>query len=219
VFSASMGIIDLDPDDREFLCRSFRNFSAISVREKDLFDVIRSFSDYPVEHTLDPVFLLTKEEWDKIIPGRIIKDKYILFYNLQGNKEAREIAEYFSSNLGYKIIELISVVRRAYSPANVRAFDGPENFLSLLKYAEYVITSSFHGVAFSIIFEKRFYACLSSNIHRVTSLLSLFGLENRLVKNYKEINLTDSINFKQISTLVNDEIRKSVDYLNNSISN
>ena len=219
VFSASMGIIDLDDSDKEFLSKSFRNFASISVREKELYETIKSFSDYPIRLTLDPVFLLTKEDWEHIIPVRLIEENYILFYNLQENDKAIEIVKYISSKLGYKIIEVIGVIRRPKYPSHIKLFEGPERFLSLLKYADFIVTSSFHGVALSIIFEKQFYACLSANIQRVASLLSIFDIENRLIKSVANVNLENSINYSHLTVLVNDEKKRSIEYLCNSINN
>ena len=216
-FSASMGIIDLEPEDKVFLSKSFKSFASISVREKDLFEVIKSFSDYPVINTLDPVFLLTKDDWDNIIPGRIIKEKYVFFYNLQENKEAREIAVYISSRLGYKLIEFVGVIRKIYYPAGIKAFEGPENFLSLLKYSDFVVTSSFHGVAFSIIFEKQFYACLPWNNQRVISLLNLFQVQDRFIKDVKDVNLTRFMDYKIITPIVKYEKEKTIEYLHYAI--
>lgn len=216
-FSASMGIIDLNADDITFLKSHLCNFNSISVRETDLLEKIKSFSDYPIIQTLDPVFLLEKEDWINMISKRIIKSKYILFYNLQGNQEAKKIAQYISECTEYQIVELIGGIFGTHFARNVRPIDGPNQFLTWIRHAEYIVTSSFHGVALSIIFEKQFYSCIPNNAKRVSSLLDLFSLSDRLINSIEEVDLTNSINYHKIKPELNREREKSILFLQNSI--
>ncbi|NLM67285.1 MAG: polysaccharide pyruvyl transferase family protein [Enterococcus sp.] len=217
-FSASMGEIEIDSKDVIFLNRSLKRFSAISVRENDLFNLVKDIAECPMEHTLDPVFLLGKKEWDDIIPQKLIKGKYLLFYNFLENAAILDIVEFISSKTGLIVIELIGKInKREYTP-NSRIYDGPENFLSLIKYADFIVTSSFHGVALSIIFEKQFYACLSYKVQRVFSLLSIFGIGERLIDSVQDINLQNLINYDDLSCFVKQERQKSIQFLCDNIS-
>ncbi|MDO9546667.1 MAG: polysaccharide pyruvyl transferase family protein [Pelolinea sp.] len=67
--------------------------------------------------------------------------------------------------------------------------DGPTEFLSLIEHAEFIVSSSFHGVAFLIIFKKQFYACLPTNHQRIASLLKILGIEDRLIRGAKDIRM------------------------------
>ena len=75
-----MGIIKGSEELRCFLTDALSNFSFIGVREKDLYDYIKPLVTCPLQHTIDPVFLLSKGEWLKIIPPNIIGRKYILMF-------------------------------------------------------------------------------------------------------------------------------------------
>lgn len=218
-FSASMGIIDLDLHDKLYLLKAFEKFAAISVREKDLYDTIKSFSTYPIIQTIDPVFLIDKQHWSGIASKKVFNKKFILFYNLHSDKESLEIAEYISSKLGYKIIELVNGIKYINSQGRIKGTCGPIEFLSLIENAEFVVTSSFHGVAVSIIFKKQFYACLMTNYQRVASLLSSLGIEDRLIRGKKDICLEQNINYTQISLLLDQEREKAINYLSSTLKN
>lgn len=218
-FSASMGIIDLNLENQSFLCQVFKRFAAISVREKDLKEAIKAFSTYPIEHTLDPVFLLDRYEWLRIASKKVFNRKYVLFYNLQGNKEAEEIVEYIGELLGLGIIELVIGVKQVNSRYTIKDMYGPREFISLIENAEYVISSSFHGVAFSILFQKQFYACLAENQGRVSSLLKILGIENRLISGTNDIDLSNSINYTQVMPILNRKRSRTINFLVHSIEN
>lgn len=211
-YAPSMGIIDLTQEDKARIKSWLGNFAALSVRESGLYEAIHDLTDKEITVVLDPVFLLSKEEWSKYCRP-IQKGKYILYYNLLPSKEGDRLVKQLKHKWGYKVVEVTgSVSAKKIKPRYVQTADAFD-FISLIKNAEFVVTSSFHGTAFSIIFEKQFYAIgFGKRVGRVESLLSLFGIGNRLIHN--ECCLPkEKIEYSKTSFLLNNQISKSKKFL------
>lgn len=170
---------------------------AISVRESSAKEKLSKYIDKPIFVAADPVLLLTKEEWEKVIEDKAPNNKpYIFTYFVGGIKqdEAQALA---------RVCEKLNMKCVTYSkkPTEKHIYkygftDGPLDFLARLRDAKLVITSSFHGVVLSIVFHKNFYYFLprSDRRSRVDSILNILGLTDRIIEtksDIKEINLHD----------------------------
>jgi hypothetical protein len=217
-YAASMGKIDLSNEDKTYLANAIQKFDSVSVRESNLVSILEDLSTKIIFQTLDPVFLLKKREWKSLVNKRPIKENYILLYNLQENIECIKIANQIQKYTGLKIIEIIGTAKQKDYSKNIKATAGPSDFIDLTWYATFVVTSSFHGVAFSIIFKKQFYTYLSSNSERVTSLLNTIKLMNRYVLHREDIDLSKSINYCDVDPFLENEIIFSSNYILNSIT-
>lgn len=180
-YAASMGNLPTDANDTKELTRYFQGLDRISVRESDLRDFILNLGLF-AEQTIDPVFLLSPSFWEKLAGNTpIVRHPYLLHYDLQrksfDDTSIRKIAAKHK-------LEIVKVYGTAFhSPReNERTTDGPYQFLNLVRYAELVATSSFHGIAFSLMFKKPFWASFLSRGGRATSLLESVGLKNRLLE-------------------------------------
>lgn len=163
----------------------------ISVRENSGANIIKELTGKDVAVVCDPVLLLTKQEWDALIPNRqIIDQKYIFAYFLGATKEYREKVTEFAKKQGLALVALHHLDQYVkadeafgdYAPYDV----GPDEFLNLLRNAEYVFTDSFHGSCFSILNHKRFltfnrYAENSriSKNTRIDTLMQTIGIDRR----------------------------------------
>ena len=131
---------------------------------------------------LDPVFLLTKNDWLSLFPdSRPIKEKYILVYHLFAESEGlTEFVLGESKKKGLKIVAINDRNRTNY--ANIQVNDaGPIEFIHLIANAEMVVADSFHATAFSIIFNKDFHVFYRfPNISRMEDLLNSLGIKDRL---------------------------------------
>lgn len=141
-------------------------------------------SDVPV--VIDPVFLLSSGEWEKIA---VLPDQkgYIFIYDLNGGQSLVDIARQIKQKTGLKIICLTLKVQRFY-PVDKQIYDcGPREFIGYIRQAEYVVTDSFHGTAFSIIFKKKFYTYVALNhmSSRIYTLLESLNLKDRIIENKK----------------------------------
>lgn len=219
-FSASMGVLDIKNDDESFIKNALSDFSAISVREKDLQCELNNrhlVTHLYVEQTLDPVFLLNKSRWEGFAPQRIISEPYLLFYDFQIDDETTHIVNSIAQQKNIKIVRITDgIVSDGFDKYYCRSA-GPLEFLSLMKYADFVFSSSFHGTAFSILFEKQFYVRQMFNCSRVKSLLEMCGCENRFVNSLTEVDLNQLIDYTKLNTKLYTNIHKTKLYLESAL--
>lgn len=202
-YAASMGVMEMDDVKLEFIQRHLGNFSAVSVREAKLAEIIRPIAHFSVYHVLDPVFLLTEEKWKTIVKrdrSDEVGGRYILFYHLLYSEEAIALVKSLSKKTGLKIVEINGGQKPMVFENGGKLSDGPLEFVSLLAKAEFVVSTSFHGVVFSIVFKKQFYALgMGNNSSRVQSLLNALNIGDRLVDNgFEEIDGKESIDFNSV---------------------
>ena len=218
-YAASMGIII--NGENEYISKHLNNFNNISVREENLKNFISPLSTSPISHVLDPAFLLSKDEWLKIkSPNLALPQKYILLYNLNYSKSARSLAEKIAKRYNLKIVELRGTATPFYSrQSDVYSDLGPEEFIYAFSEADYIVSTSFHGVVFSIIFEKQFISTgLKNNSDRVTGLLKLFGIENRYIQaGLENLEVTDEIDYFKLNKIKDAKVSESISFLKNSL--
>lgn len=215
-YGASMGIINLNEDDKKDIRKWLSSFSAVSVRESDLKLTLDSFCNIPITTVLDPTLLLSKEEWSKYCITPKIDVPYILLFNLMSSSAAIDMATSLSRKYGYKVVELTASVNYKKHGNNAVQTASPFEFIGWIKKAAFVVTSSFHGTAFSIIFERPFVSMgMKNNSGRVASLLKSLCIEDRLVSG---INMSeDEIDYTNVKDLLSHEREKSLTFLNHSI--
>lgn len=164
---------------------SISKIQLITVREKQLCDALgrRGIASKVV---CDPVFLLDKDKWKKIIRDMPqMRHKYVFLYYIdEGREQAAVIAKMIAASTKARVH-----YPRKYDKAALlhgyginRFSDGPLDFLNEIDQAEYIVSSSFHGAAFAILMEKEFVAVLHKKTgERVKNLLAYLGLEERIV--------------------------------------
>lgn len=214
-YAASMGIIN-QLDNSDFYNNALSNFNSISVREARSMSLLQPLTNTKIETVLDPTLLTDIEFWDKLAKETKINQKYILIYEIRTYSESMQIAKNIAKRINAIIIRVTSSLSWR-SEKNTYQCASPEQFLGLIKHAEYIITTSFHGTVFSILFNRPFFSLDFSNDSRIQSLLTILGLETRLVNSsinesfdelYKEQICWGTINLKLI-----EQREKSVKYL------
>lgn len=223
-YAASMGHVANDIQESDVIKKYIKNFKRISVRELDLQKLLYSNGVESAELVLDPVFLLNNKEWIKVIAKntkrRRVKEgeKYLLFYNLVKSKEASLLASKIAKKMNISIIELTGTINPFIFNNNLQNTAGPVDFLDLISSAEFVVSTSFHGVAFSIIFEKQFYSIgIGKKSSRVTNLLSSLDISNRYLDNSFNFNSTDMIDYRLVRKKLLNLVGASKCYLQSSI--
>lgn len=196
--------------DAEYIGKTLTQFKGVSVREESLAKLIYRISRITAETVLDPTFLLSKEEYLKIAVNPNRKN-YLCVYQVSASKNLKKIANFISKERNLDIIYV-----EASQVANSKSQSyGPKEVLGLLMYADVIVTSSFHGTAFSIINRKDFYSVFDSNSLRVQNLLRKFQLESRLILNIEDYSAFDAVAYDE--NLINDEINKSIRFLAQNI--
>lgn len=199
-YAASMGAIELTTDDKQTIEQLLKGFDYISVRENQLKDTIQPLTDKTIEVNIDPTLLLDKKRWESYCtPIPESKEKYILYYQMMSDKEADKLVQQLSKQTGFPIVELGATIGTYHKLPKYTKSASPFDFISLIRNAEYVVSTSFHGVAFSIIFEKQFFAIgMGNRSNRVQSLLSLLGIDERLINCIEEMNLLNRVDYAMV---------------------
>lgn len=180
-YAASFGIKEIPENKKSFYQKNLMEMGNISVREKTAASMIERLCDRKAEVVLDPVFLQTAEQWRKIMPVK--KEKGYIFVYMPGIHTI-ENAVNLARRKGLKIIYCsygISLRSPKKNVGDVRVSLGPDEFLSLLDGADYVVTGSFHATAFSLILQKKFFVEVPPTVgSRITDLLTTFDLCDRI---------------------------------------
>ena len=171
-------------------------YDALSMREQSGVDYLRS-KGLECELVVDPTLLLERRYYDSICRERLIKEPYILLFTWNGAKDATEIAKKIEKKTHAKPIYIVAPPRAMFSGVERKLDVGPCEFLSLIKYADYVVTNSFHGTVFSIIYEKKFVSVVSGHVDkRRESLMEHLGLTDHLMTNENfDMNAIEKTNY------------------------
>lgn len=182
-YAASIGMNSITEEHKKIYINYLKDFTFLSLRESTAVKMISNLMPAKhIHHNLDSVFLHDGKYWKKVAARRIVKDKYILIYTFKNFDLAYDIANGIGNNY-IKICISDELIKKRSDVRNIKAV-GPREFLSLINYAEYVITDSFHGTAFSIIFKKQFMAIpYEGTSSRIEDLLEYFDLEDHLYRN------------------------------------
>jgi len=176
--------------DTEQLKHYLSLIDRISVREKSAVKIIQSISPIKAEHVVDPTFLITQNEYPQT-PIKIPPKEYLLVYLISQNPEALNIANSISKKLKIPIINANSIKYSLKHPLRLT----PGQWISIFRSARYIVTDSFHGIAFSIIFQKDFTAVkltgrISDRATRLVELLQMIGLMDRFAENGSDENIS-----------------------------
>ena len=187
-YAASFGDSHFTPEAYDILDQRLQNFKAIGLRESAMLPYVSAHMSGPVQRVLDPTLLLTVADYAPITAAKLENRPYLLLYARRYNPEMSVYAEQLAKDNGWVIIE---ISLRAVNAKKHRMFyeAGVEEFLSLVKHAACVVTNSYHGIIFSIQFQRDFYAFSREQCDtKITELLELLGLADRLIRPGKKPN-------------------------------
>lgn len=155
-YAASFGDTDFNKIDKKALQAKLRNFRYIALRESQFLDFARESTEVKVEQVIDPTLLLTANDYDAIVVPRQIDEPYILLYSRRFNPAMTAYADRLSKERSVKVVDIS--LSSSNPNGHIMRYDaGVEEFLSLVKHAECVVTNSYHGILFSIIYKRPFY--------------------------------------------------------------
>lgn len=214
-YAASLATDKIYDGYEGFIKSNVDNINYIGIRERSGVELLKSIGINNAQHVMDPAFLLSKEQWNKVSKGDF-NESYVLVYDFDSDVLVKKLALKIAREKGYKIY---TVNPGKFDFAD-RRFDfvGPDTFISLIRDAKVVISNSFHAVVFSLIFNTDFYITMRKeaiNI-RMSDLLDSLSMKDRLVFDVDAIDLDTpkTFNEKKLSYLT----QLSKDFLNKSIS-
>lgn len=220
-FSSSFGMTSLPEDYKQYVKEQLSKYKAISVREQSAKELLAGMN-IKATHVLDPTFMLNKEEWKRFASKRIVKEKYLfvyLPYNIKDKDLVYQTVRMISDNKGLKVVSYSdNIIRDKYADKTIYLVN-PGDVLSLILYADYVVTNSFHGTAFSINLNKQFWVYMPSMFStRITSILQKCGINDRLLDRVISYNQMESkIDYTEINAILEKERMKALEFLNNAL--
>lgn len=228
-YAASFGVSNWEFTKKQtkYFSKLIKLFNAVSVREDSAVDLCNKYFNIDAVHLLDPTMLLDKEIYTSLLDKQAINQttRKLFAYILDQSDEKSQIIKQISRKYDLQPFSIM--------PQNV--FSDPErktikdciippvyDWLKSFIDAQFVITDSFHGTVFSILFNKPFLS-IANNIRGLTrfiSLLKLFELEDRLIFSYED-NIIDNIkeiDWNRVNYILGQEKDKSIKFLNNHLN-
>ena len=219
-YAASVGKKDLDDVEASEISSLLNKLDYLSVREYDARDALLKVCDRPIEVVLDPTLLAGVECFKPLVTKQKIMKEYLLIYSLNGYKETTEMAKAIADRLHLSVIE-ISGRRRGLKMASHKTLysSGPEEFVSLIANANFVVTDSFHGTVFSLLFHKEFVTVPhKTRGSRITNLLEVCGLQNRVQSEFVVETLQQQVNWEEVDAKLAQARENSEKYLHNALN-
>ena len=217
-YAASCGSNELPEEDLKAFGNVFiKNNRYSSVREPAFASFLSKTFNYNIPSVVDPCFLLSKSDYNKIfsLDKATQSKKYLFAYFIsEKNKRIRDMVYVIANALGLDIIEFHYRKGRDLNKPYQTSDMGPEEFLKYIYNAEFVITNSFHGTVFSIMFEKQFYSVYDEDA-RKDNLLAKTNLSSRHIKDFTGVDLNQKIDFSKVN--LDDYSLSSKDFLNKII--
>ena len=180
-YAASMEAKELSPEARQYYQEVLKDFDAVSVREGDLAQLLQPLTPLQITQVLDPTLMADPCIWNAFATRHFTKKKYVVIYQGRSNKASERVAKNIAKQVGGEVFILSTwfSLSRGESHQNI----GPEEFVDVIRHAACVITTSFHGTAFSIIFNRPFYTIRMNDgaDTRSQSLLESLNLQDRMI--------------------------------------
>lgn len=186
-YAASSELEGLLKINRSYLVRCLEDFDKISVREGLLRDKLKDSISGKIEVCLDPVFLLEKGIYEKLCVPDVCSKPFVLVYHMTYSAELADLARNEANSKNMVLIEIFGGFNHRDTPTIITSW-GPFDVLSYIYNAETIYTTSFHGLAMSIIFEKNVWVYDIGSNSRQKNLLYMAGIEDRLLNKNEKIS-------------------------------
>lgn len=218
-YAPSFGFTNFPAEYDAAITNELKQFDAISIRESQGREKVKKLIGKEPQIVLDPTFLVPREKWEALgIPCKT-PARYILYYAINRSEEMVKFCKQLSEKTGLPIVvaggNIISKIQSHGKSVQYVPDTDPLRWIYLVSNATYVVTNSFHGLSFSIIFRKNFFLDLSSRTNdRLEHLISMLGLERQIIR--KGIT-TEAIDYKAADTILDSMVDSSFDYLRQAL--
>lgn len=218
IYAASTGDHDFSHPFKKILKEMLPRYKSISVRESSLIPNLKALTNQNIniETVLDPTLMVNPQTWNKF-RKQIIKEKYILCYQARKSNDVFRIARSLSKSLNASIIS-VDLWDNSFQHDIKNVIASPDEFITLIQNATCVVTTSFHGTAFSIICNTPFYTLKLNDgaDGRTEQLLELTGLKERMIDTSSTPQFS-KLNYEKINKNISLIRLKSQAYLSNSL--
>lgn len=223
-YAASFGVDYIELDDTDILkCKdAIQKFKAVSVREKTGVDICKKHFNVDAKWVADPTLLLDVSDYLTLAKdsNSLFTGKYILKYVLDESEEIYDLVHKLEEQKGYPMKELKTHEKDSLSEISNCTRLPVEEWLYAFAHADYILTDSFHGTVFSILFHKQFTVIANKErgITRFTSLLSMFGLEDRLIFSPNEYKELPDINYDEVDIRLEKRRSEALSFLTEALN-
>lgn len=217
-YAPSFGVSELPDELKETYETLLNKFQSLSVREVAGRQIIQSSTGRECPVVLDPSMLLTKEQWEQQCkPLKGLPEHYIAPFIFNKNENTDRFIRDLQEKTGLPIVGIGGHALTRIRHKNFTGPVGPAQWLSVIKNADYVITDSFHGAAFSIIFEKELFVSLASATNsRLVTLMDTFGLNDRIIRGDAVENVR-KIDYDNVASIMRKKREFSLNYLRQAL--
>lgn len=203
-----------------FLSTALNDFSSISVRESDFAEFLSKYTKRKISTVLDPTLLLSDYFWSNIseIPDESFRECVVL-YEVSKSELVSEAAYSLAKHISAKVVRLCSDGIIPTCP-DADFCASPGKFLGYIKCSKCVVTTSFHGVALSIVNEKPFYfiSYNNKNENRIILLLKQLGLSNRIITSLEDMySIPLEIDYSEVKLRLELEREKSKNFITSAL--
>lgn len=221
-YAPSFAVSDITDEECKTIKPMLEDFKTLSVREDIGVEILKKIGYHDVPVVTDPVFLLDDSDWDKLTKPVKINTPYVFIYKITRNTALYDFAHRIAEKIGAKTVEVGFSAKCDGVVDKYLCGVAPNEFLTYIKNAEYIVTDSFHGTSFSIIYGKPFTVFDRGAFNsRIISLLTLTGLHDRFYNSDRsaEDYYDSKIDFASVRERLSESISKSAEYLLGCINN
>lgn len=217
-FSSSFGDTNFREQERSKLKRLLSIYSYLSIRESSGLSLLRELGFPNAILTLDPTLCHTSDFWGGIADPQSIHERYLLVYQLNPNHEFDRQAKETAKAMRCKLIRICLDDSHMLLNGTKVFYPSVQRFLSLIRDATYIMTDSFHGTAFSLIFNKQFSVFLPpKSSERLHSILNLTMQSNRIHTGSSDPStIFREINYSTVNRILDEGRCFSIEYLRNA---
>ncbi len=213
-YGSSFGVRVLPEEYLENYRDLLSAYARITVRERAGAELVENLLGRPAELVLDPTLLLTPEQWNAKLPTRQWKKKYVFAYQMAHSSLPAKAVAKGRKALGVKALFVpfpILGACRCKPKLNLSSLE----WVAAIRDSEYVLTDSFHGVVFSILFRRNFYYLITSEtvkkrLSRLETLLGDLGIEGRLVESVQACDFQKNIDYDAVHARLSEQRERSL---------
>lgn len=216
-YAPSFGLKSIPPKFEQEIKTLLSRIDFLSIREQSSVELVKQLTGKDADVLIDPTLLMEKEKWLALAKKPEVPQEYILVYIMQNDRSIYESVEKIKAETH---LPVVAISRYGYQPhcVNQALVDvGPAEFLGLCANASMICTNSFHGLIFSLIFEKKLFLVPSKRFSgRMDNLLQLLGAEKEPIGDGEQMY---SIRYAvdEVKQIVEREKEKSLRYLRDAL--
>lgn len=214
-YAASIGNSELSQNEIKEIKPMLALYKHITVRENTGINIMRSVGFEGIQQMIDPTLLFKGKQWQKYTSDKFKNKKYVVTYNLHHDKKIDDYAMKVAEANGLKVYNITYNIHDIVRKGTIKWCPKIEEYLGLIRDAQYVITDSFHATVFSILFNKKFMVIYPEQASsRIRSILELLNLQDRGCDDMPDVQqVMNEIDFSNIDNILDIERERAISYL------